>query len=375
VVTSPTRTPAGQLARPVVILLGLASLAVAAAGARAFQETLGPAFLALVLVVTVHPLQAGLRRRGAPGWVGMIVSMAIIYAILASLVVALVASAARLVTLLPDYTAQFDKLLNQATRWLEDLGVQPEQAGAAVGRLDLAKLSGVLRDILSALTSVVSSLVFLVTLVFFLAIDCDLFARRLDAAAGERPLLVGALREFARNTRRYLAVSSLFGLIVAVLDVLALQWLAIPLPLLWGLLSFITNYIPNIGFVVGVIPPALLGLLEGGVARMFWVVAVYSSINMIVQSFIQPKVVGNVVRLSATLTFLSLVFWAFVLGPLGALLAVPMTLLVKAVLVDADPAAQWLRPLLGDTATEEAPAGAATAAHPGNQEKRVRRRP
>lgn len=351
---SSTGASAGSLTRPIVILLGLATMIVAAAGIRAFRDTLGPAFLALVLVVTVHPLQTRLRRRGAPGWVGIVAVMATIYAILVGLVVALVASVARLVTLLPDYRTQFDNLLNQAVQWLEDLGIRPEQASATVSRLDLSKLSGVLYDILSGLTSAGSNLVFLVTLVFFLAIDGESFSRRLDVVAESRPLLVDALREFSSNTRRYLAVSSLFGLIVAALDVIALQWLAIPVPLLWGLLSFITNYIPNIGFVVGLIPPALLGLLEGGVARMLWVVVVYSALNMIVQSFIQPKVVGNVVRLSATLTFLSLVFWAFVLGPLGALLAVPMTLLVKALLIDADPGAQWLRPLLGDAVPEAA---------------------
>jgi AI-2 transport protein TqsA len=128
------------------------------------------------------------------------------------------------------------------------------------------------------------------------------------------------------------------------------------MPLLWGLLSFITNYVPNIGFVLGVAPPALLGLLEGGVGRMVWVIVAYSVINVVIQSIIQPKFVGDAVGLSVTLTFLSLVFWSFVLGPLGALLAIPLSLLVKALLVDADPAAQWLRPLLGDTATEKAAA-------------------
>ena len=364
---SSTGAPTGSLARPVVILLGLASLVVAAAGMRAFRDTLGPAFLALILVITAHPLQARLRRRGVPGWVGIIAVMATIYAVLAALVTALVASVARLVTLLPDYGTQFDKLRGQGAQWMEDLGVQPGQASTTLGRLDLTKLSGVLLHILSGLTSVASSLAFLVTLVFFLAIDGELFSRRLDAVAESRPLLVQALREFSRNTRRYLAVSSIFGLIVAALDVLALHWLAVPLPLLWGLLSFITNYIPNIGFVVGVIPPALLGLLEGGVARTLWVVAVYSAINMVVQSFIQPKVVGNVVNLSATLAFLSLVFWAFVLGPLGALLAVPMTLLAKALFIDADPGAQWLRPLLGDTAGEATAGEASTPAHPGRE--------
>jgi predicted PurR-regulated permease PerM len=71
----------------------------------------------------------------------------------------------------------------------------------------------------------------------------------------------------------------------------------------------------------------------------------------VIQSVIQPKVVGDAVGLSATLSFLSLVFWAWVLGALGALLAIPLSLLVKALLVDVDPRARWLNPLIGDTRT------------------------
>ncbi|GAA3159555.1 hypothetical protein GCM10020255_041930 [Rhodococcus baikonurensis] len=117
--------------------------------------------------------------------------------------------------------------------------------------------------------------------------------------------------------------------------------MGIQLPVLWALLSFITNYIPNIGFVIGVIPPALLGLLQGGPWLMLWVIVVYSVINFVIQSIIQPKFVGDAVGLSVTMTFLSLVFWSWVLGALGALLAIPLSLLVKAVLLDIDPATRW----------------------------------
>jgi AI-2 transport protein TqsA len=157
---------------------------------------------------------------------------------------------------------------------------------------------------------------------------------------------MGALTSFARATRQYIVVSTVFGLLVALVDVAALYWLDVPLPWLWGLLAFITNYVPNIGFVLGLIPPALLALLEGGVRQAVLVIVAYSVINLVIQSLIQPKVVGDTVGLSITLTFLSLVFWTFVIGPLGALLAVPLTLLTKALLVDADPAARWLDPLI-----------------------------
>ena len=92
-----------------------------------------------------------------------------------------------------------------------------------------------------------------------------------------------------------------------VLDTGALWLMAVPLPVLWGLLSFITNYIPNIGFIIVVIPPALLALLDGGPSKMILVIVVYSAINVIIQSVIQPKFVGDAVGLSTTLTFVSLV--------------------------------------------------------------------
>ncbi len=138
----------------------------------------------------------------------------------------------------------------------------------------------------------------------------------------------------------------MFGLIVALVDVAALYWLDVPLPWLWGLLAFITNYVPNIGFVLGLLPPALLALLQGGVRQAVLVIVAYSVINFVIQSLLQPKFVGDAVGLSITLTFLSLVFWSYVIGPLGALLAVPLSLFVKALLVDADPGSRWLDRLI-----------------------------
>jgi AI-2 transport protein TqsA len=228
---------------------------------------------------------------------------------------------------------------------LGERGVTQEQINAAVSQFDLNSLVGVLQRVVTGATGVVSDLAFILALLFFLILDSSSFPDRL-AAAAQRPHLVEALTGFARATRQYIVVSTVFGLIVAVVDVAALYWLDVPLPWLWGLLAFITNYIPNIGFVLGLIPPALLALLQGGVRQAVLVVVAYSVINVMIQSLLQPKFVGDAVGLSVTLTFLSLVFWTFVIGPLGALLAIPLSLFVKALLVDADPDSRWLDPLI-----------------------------
>jgi len=334
------------LPRGLLVLLSMAGVVVAVAGLRSASGIVGPAFLALMIVITIHPLLAWLQRHRVPGWLAVVLTMLVAYTSLVALAAALVFSVARLATLLPSYQPQFTSLVDQFTRWLAEHGVTQEQINAAVSQFDLNSLVGVLQRLVTGATSVVSDLAFILALLFFLILDSSSFPRRLAAAAAQRPHLVEALTGFAGATRQYVVVSTVFGLIVALVDVAALYWLDVPLPWLWGLLSFITNYVPNIGFVLGLLPPALLALLQGGVRQAVLVVVAYSVINVAIQSLIQPKFVGDAVGLSVTLTFLSLVFWTFVIGPLGALLAVPLSLFVKALLVDADPDSRWLDPLI-----------------------------
>jgi AI-2 transport protein TqsA len=267
------------LPRGLLVLLSVAGVVVSVAGLRAASGIVGPAFLALMIVITIHPLLAWLQRRRVPGWLAVGLTMLVAYAALLALAAALVLSVARLATLIPRYQPQFASLVDQVTGWLGELGVTQEQFSSAVSRFDLNSLVGVLQRLLTGVAGVVSDLAFILVLLFFLIIDSSSFPRRLGAAAGQRPQLVEALTSFASATRQYVVVSTVFGLIVALADVAALYWLDVPLPWLWGLLSFITNYIPNIGFVLGLLPPALLALLQGGVRQAVLVIVAYSVIN------------------------------------------------------------------------------------------------
>lgn len=287
-----------------------------------------------------------------PSWLATTATILLAYAVLLALAAALAVSVARLALLLPTYGPQFTDLLNQAVTRLDDLGVTQDQIRTALARFDLNYLLGLLQTLLSQLATVLSDLLFLAALILFMIADAAHFPRQLAAAARTRPVVAAALGAFAAGTRRYIVVSTVFGLIVAVINVGQLYWLAIPLPLLWGLLSFITNYIPNIGFVLGLLPPAALGLLQGGPRLFLLVVVAYSLANLVIQSLIQPKFVGDAVGLSVTLTFLSLVFWSSILGALGALLAIPLTLLAKALLIDIDPASRWATPLISGAASD-----------------------
>jgi predicted PurR-regulated permease PerM len=337
----------------VIVLLAMAGAVVTVGGLRAIADLLGPVFLALMLTVTVSPLTTWLRRRRMPGWAAMLITVLTVYLVLAGFAAAMILAAARLVELVPTYQSQFAALRDDLLHTLSSAGIDVPQVQDLVGQVGPGSVARIAESVFGGVAGTISDAVFLIALLLFMCADTVSFPARLLAAAPQRPQVVVALRSFAGGTRRYLLVSSVFGLIVAVIDTIALWALGIPLPLLWGLLSFITNYVPNIGFVIGLVPPAVLALLQGGPDLMVTVIVLYCVVNFVIQSIIQPKIVGDAVGLSATVSFLSLVFWTWVLGPLGALLAIPLTLLAKGMLIDIDPTTAWLNALLSGGAVPE----------------------
>ncbi|MCF6467807.1 AI-2E family transporter [Nonomuraea sp. MG754425] len=332
---------------------GLRTLSAGAAaiivlwGVKQLGGIIGPAFLALTLTIAVSPL-----RNRLTGWAAALVPLAVILLVLGLLGGAVGIAVARFADLVPKYADQFQHLVSSAAAVLHGLGIEQAQIKKALSGIDVGRVVQAAQSLLAGLTGTASAAVLMVLVLYGMSLDAVTFRRTLARTAATRPHLVTALQGFARDTCRYLVVCTVFGLVVAAFDTVALVLLGVPLPLLWGLLSFITNYIPNVGFVIGLIPPAALALLDSGVATMVGVVVAYCVLNFLIQSVIQPKFTGESARLSTAVTILSLLVWTWALGALGAILAVPLSAFARAVLIDADPATAWASPLV--TGKEEA---------------------
>jgi AI-2 transport protein TqsA len=341
------------LPRGLLIILGIAGALVAALGVRAFSDVFAPVFLGLVLSITVQPLRRLPARRGLPGWLGTVLSLIAVYAIVAALLFILAISGVQLAGLLQDYESQFQAFLNNVNESLENAGFDTSEVQALIAEASPGKLIDLATELLGGVAGILGSVSFLVLLLFFTVTDAGTFTANLAriSPAGQR--LAAAFVIFAQGSRRYLAVATVFGAVVALLDVVGLVILDIRYAWLWGLLAFVTNYIPNVGFLIGLLPPTIIALLDHDVGTALAVVVIYCVINVILQSVIQPRVVGNTVGLSGTLSFLSLVVWTSILGGVGALLAVPASLLVKALFIDVDPERGWVSPLLSSSAAKE----------------------
>jgi AI-2 transport protein TqsA len=330
------------------IVLGVAGTAVAVWGIHAAARILAPVVLAFVLTVVAHPIIGALARRGVRRGLAVAVAVLVVDGGLIAFALALVVSFGQLATVLPQYSDEWEQLLDGLRSTLAGAGIGRQQVEDVLRSIGPQSVLSVVGGVLSGLAGSIAALILVLATVLFMTAEAAGLPERLADVPGTWRLR-RALGDFARNTRRYVVVTTVFGFLVAVVDTVALAVLGVPLALLWGLLSFLTNYVPNIGFFLGLAPPTLLATLVGGPGLGLTVIVIYSLANFVLQSVVQPVFVGDAVGLSVTLSFLSVIVWTVVLGPMGAILAVPLTLFLHAVLVGQDPDRRWARTLLAGT--------------------------
>ena len=353
-------TPQG-LAPPTRTLLFLSAAVIVLAGVHATREVLAPLLLAAVLVIIVHPLRHPLERRGWPRAAATTVVIVVVYLILLALIAMLVFAGIQFAGLVQDYLSELQDGIGSITSWLASLGLDQEAVNSARDALQPSQLLGVATSISGAAVGVASTLFVVVTYVIFISVDAARYDDADNLFAATQGNVLGRATAVNIGVRRYFVVSASFGAVVAIIDGLALWALGVPAPAVWAILAFVTNFIPNIGFVIGVVPPALLALVVGGWPLALAVLAVYSAVNVVLQVLVQPKFVSDAVNITLTLSFVSVIFWTFIIGPLGAILAVPLTLLTRAVLLSGGPESAWYAWLSGEDPPKRKPRAPVTA--------------
>ncbi|WP_082461707.1 AI-2E family transporter [Agromyces sp. Leaf222] len=340
----PNGSPAFTLGHRRVI--ALAAAVIVLGGVWLARDVLGPIAVAAVVVTIAHPIRFPLERRGWSKWLATSAVVALAWAILVALAVLLVVASAQFVSILPDYLDELEQTAASLIAWVESTGVTTDATASLGSVLDPAQLVGFAGDLAGALLGLATAFFFVLAYVIFMSADAARFARARPVFGTTAGDVIGG--RYFSGVRRYYVVNASFGLIVAVIDGLVLWGLGIPIPLVWAILAFVTNFIPNIGFVIGLIPPAVLALVIGGWPLALVVVLVYCVVNVTLQVLIQPKFVSDAVSLSLTLSFVSVVFWTLVIGPIGAILSIPLTLLVRALFLEPDERTATLRRLSGD---------------------------
>ncbi|MDY0908240.1 AI-2E family transporter [Microbacterium sp. CFBP9034] len=340
--------PSPALSPTIRTLIALAAAVIVLAGVYFARELVGPLALAIVLVVICEPIRRPLERRNWPRWTGTTAVIVLAYLVLLAMGALLWLAGTQFARLVREFSDELRDSVQSVLAWLTSVGLDQEAADATSSVLDPETLVSLASSLGGTILGVATALFFVFAYIIFMAADA---ARYRDAGRVFGPTKAPTLSRITHlnsGVRRYYVVNASFGAIVAVIDGFALLWLGVPAPLVWAILAFVTNFVPNIGFVLGLIPPAVLGFVVGGWPMLLAVIAIYCVVNVVLQVLVQPKFVSDAVDLSLTLSFFSVIFWTFVIGPLGAILSIPLTLFVRTLVLEGDPGSHWLRWLSGD---------------------------
>ncbi len=324
-----------------------AAIVACLVGVYFVRDVVAPVFLAMTLVLTVRPLVHWLNGRRVPKMVSALIGMLVVFLVLFAILSAVAVALVQFVAAMPAYADRFNALYSQVSAQLMAWGVSQETITQWVTTFDYTRLLGYLTGVMGQVGFWATFLGSLFLFVAFVSVDLTDTSEGAAKLARVRPNLAAALLDFSWRVRKYWIVNTIFGVCVALINMGILTWLQIPLVVTWGILAFVTAYIPNVGFIIGMVPPALMALLARDFQTMVIMVAAYVVVNFIASMVIQPKVTGDAVGLNITTTFISLVFWSIIIGPLGAILAVPLTLFCKGIFFDADPKTRWLSVFLG----------------------------
>jgi AI-2 transport protein TqsA len=308
--------------RLVAYLVAMAALFVILFGIQASASIINPILLAAVITVTVLPIPGRLTARGVPGWLALVLSILMVVLLLALVIGTVFFSATKLVTEIPVYMA---KASQEAASELS-----PQAAGTTVQVI--TAIGPVVQGLLGTLGGMLLQFG-LALFIFFFMISAAL-ALPAPSRLGLDPnsQIIHRISELTADVRKYMTVLTGVNFLVGLSNTVLLLFLGVDYALLWGMLAWFMGYIPSVGFLIALIPPVLIAYAQYGLQTALIVLVGYILINGGVQNFIQPRIMGQSLRISPVVVFVGLFVWAFLLGGIGALLAVPLTLLVLIIM-------------------------------------------
>lgn len=310
----------------IVIMLGM--LVIILTGIRFAADIVVPFILALFISVVLNPVVQWLERLRVPRVlaISLLISLIILVAVL--LLATLGTSLNELARTLPQYRSSLVVPLQNLEPWLQRFGIEIS-VNELVKYIDPNAAMTFVTSLLTQLTNAMSSIFLLLLTVVFMLFEVPQLPAKLKQMMVRPVEGMAAIQRAIDSVSHYLVLKTAISVVTGLVAWAMLAALDVRFAFIWGLLAFALNYIPNIGSVLAAIPPILQVLVFGGLYDALVVLAGYLAINMVFGNILEPRIMGRGLGLSTLVVFLSLIFWGWLLGPVGMLLSVPLTIVVK----------------------------------------------
>jgi AI-2 transport protein TqsA len=325
-------------------ILAGAGVVVIIAGLRAAAPLILPFLVAVFLAAISFPLLQRLEQLRVPRVVAVLAAVIANLLVLAVAVAVMGTALTQFTAASPRYQVRLQALAATALEWLRDQGfeIHPSEYLRLVNPGAILDLVGAG---LAAATAVLSNLLVVLLTLAFILLEASGLPRKLQAAFASDPSTLEWLGGIIREVQRYLLLKTAVSLATGALIWAWLALLGIDFALVWGLVAFALNYIPNIGSILAAVPAVLLSMVQFDVGRAFLVTLGYLVVNLVLGNIVEPYLMGRRLGLSTLVVFLSLIFWGWVWGPVGMLLSVPLTMIAK-IMLERTESLGWLAVLL-----------------------------
>ena len=333
-------------------LLALAAFVVVAAGIKLAAVIVIPFLLSVFLAILAGPPVFWLHRHRVPRWLSILTVILSIAGFVGLVGMLAAASLSDFTNSLPGYQArvqgQWEQALASLQGWLETLGIQ-QVSDNVLDQWDLNNILGTTAQLagttLLQFGNIVTKSLMAVLTVTFMLLEAFRLPKKLQPLLEQSGRTWGHFEGFARSVQKYIAIKTMTSLATGIAISLWVWIWGIDYAIFWGLLGFLLNYVPNIGSFIAAIPAVLMAIVQYGGGTAIGVALGYVAINVIIGGVIEPQFMGDGVGLSPLVVFMSLVFWGFLLGPVGMLLSTPLTISVKIAL-EGYPDARWIATLI-----------------------------
>lgn len=326
-------------------LVSCASLFIIIAGIMIAKPILVPILLSAFIAIIASPVLFWLKHKGVPKVIAFAMVLCVVIGILMGVGALVGTSINDFTDNLPKYQAQLHDLTDSWFDFAKQHHI-PLSQDRILQNFGPGTIMGFAGTMIGGIGGLLSQLLLIFITVAFILFETPSFKKKMQHINLVEGGGTDAAKQFTGKIKRYLAIKTLTSFATAVIVALGLKLVGVDYPYLWGMLAFFLNFIPSIGAILAAVPVVLLTMIQFGLIKTVWVALGYTAVNIAIGNFIEPRFMGKELGLSPLVVFLSLVFWGWVLGPVGMFLSVPLTMTAKLAL-DARHETKWLGILLG----------------------------
>jgi predicted PurR-regulated permease PerM len=337
--------PDSPLPKSLVFSLIFASAVVIMAGVKAAEPIITPFIVAMFVAAINAPIMLWLTRHRVPKVVALGLVMSFILAVALILSGLVGTSLEGFSSNLEYYQSRLHEISERLLGWLSARGVDLDMEEAR-GLFNLSAAMSYVGLAFNRLLGTLSNAFLIFLTVAFILLELNSIGRKIHHLADDPADAMSSFSAFSETLNRYLVIKTLSSLATGACITIILYLFGIDYPVLWGIVAFLLNFVPNIGSIIAAVPAVLMGMIQHDFATAGWIALIYLGVNNIVGNVVEPRWMGRSLGLSTLVVFSSLVFWGWLLGPVGMFLSVPLTMTLK-IAFDTNDETRWLAVLLG----------------------------